>query len=59
MTKSLDLLKISTSKTNQEAIDGKTTGLIFLNEFVTWRTKHFGFTQNLEFKTGDRQSINF
>lgn len=47
MTKSLDLLKISTSKTNQEAIDGKTTGLIFLNEFVTWRTKHFGFTQNL------------
>lgn len=47
MTKSLDLHKISTSKTNQEAIDGKTTGLIFLNEFVTWRAKHFGFTQNL------------
>jgi ligand-binding SRPBCC domain-containing protein len=37
---SIDLHKISTAHTNEEAIDGITTGLIKLNETVTWQAKH-------------------
>lgn len=33
----------SASKTNEKAIAGITSGLINLNETVTWRGKHFGF----------------
>ncbi len=32
----------SASKTKEQAIAGKTEGLINLNETVTWRGKHFG-----------------
>lgn len=39
---SIDLHKISTAHTNEEAIDGTTTGLIKLGEHVTWRARHFG-----------------
>jgi ligand-binding SRPBCC domain-containing protein len=39
---SIDLHKISTAHTNEEAIDGTTTGLIKLGESVTWRARHFG-----------------
>jgi ligand-binding SRPBCC domain-containing protein len=38
----IDLHKISTAHTNEEAIDGTTTGLIKFSEFVTWRARHFG-----------------
>ncbi|WP_074493041.1 SRPBCC family protein [Mucilaginibacter polytrichastri] len=38
----IDLHKISTVHTNEEAIAGTTTGLIKLGEFVTWRARHFG-----------------
>jgi ligand-binding SRPBCC domain-containing protein len=37
---SIDLHKISTAHTNEEAIAGTTTGLIKLNETVTWQAKH-------------------
>ena len=39
---SIDLHQISTAKTNERAIDGRTMGLINLNEFVTWEATHFG-----------------
>ncbi len=44
---SIDLHKISTAHTNEEAIAGKTSGLIALNDQITWRAKHLGVTQNL------------
>jgi len=44
---SIDLHKISTQQTNEEAIAGVTAGLIGKNEWVTWRAKHFGITQEL------------
>ncbi|MEJ0056388.1 MAG: SRPBCC family protein [Bacteroidota bacterium] len=50
LARSIDLHKISTAKTNEEAINGRTSGLIGLNEFVTWRAKHFGITQELTSK---------
>jgi ligand-binding SRPBCC domain-containing protein len=40
LSRSIDLHLISTSKTNEKAIAGKTTGLINLNETVTWEANH-------------------
>ena len=48
--RSVDLHKISTAHTNEEAVAGKTSGLIELNDSVTWRAKHLGFTQHLTSK---------
>jgi len=50
LSRSIDLHKISTEQTNEEAIAGKTSGLIGLNESVTWRAKHFGVYQKLTSK---------
>jgi ligand-binding SRPBCC domain-containing protein len=47
LIRSIDLHKISTKKSKEEAIAGRTSGLITLNETVTWRAKHLGFTQEL------------
>jgi ligand-binding SRPBCC domain-containing protein len=40
LSRSIDLHKISTAHTNEEAIAGTTNGLIKLNETVTWQAKH-------------------
>src|SRR5580692_3765390 len=47
---SVDLHTISTKKTNERAIAGVTSGLMKLNDTVTWRAKHFGIYQNLTSK---------
>lgn len=47
LSRSIDLHKISTAQTNEKAIAGRVTGLINLNEFVTWEATHFGITQKL------------
>ena len=50
LSRSIDLHKESTKDTKEEAISGRTTGLIKLNESVTWKARHFGFTQILTSK---------
>ena len=50
LSRSIDLHKISTAKTNEEAIEGTTSGLINLNETVTWEATHFGIRQKLTSK---------
>jgi ligand-binding SRPBCC domain-containing protein len=50
LSRSIDLHKIATQKTDEEAIAGKTTGLIEMNEWVTWKAKHFGIYQKLTSK---------
>lgn len=50
LARSIDLHTISTSKTNEKAIDGRTKGLIEANEFVTWEATHFGVKQRLTSK---------
>ena len=50
LARNIDLHKASASKTNEEAIAGKTSGLIELNETVTWRARHFGVYQKLKVK---------
>ncbi len=50
LSRSIDLHKLTTKETNEEAIAGKTSGLIGLDETVTWRAKHFGIYQKLTVK---------
>lgn len=47
LSRSIDLHQISTVKSNEKAIDGKTKGLIEHGEFVTWQAIHFGIKQKL------------
>jgi ligand-binding SRPBCC domain-containing protein len=41
-SRNIDVHQLSASKSNEKAIAGVTSGLINLNETVTWRGKHFG-----------------
>ena len=50
LSRSIDLHKISTAHTKEEAVGGKTSGLIGLGELVTWKARHLGFTQTLSSK---------
>lgn len=59
LSRSIDLHKISTEQTNEEAIAGKTSGLIGINESVTWRAKHFGVYQNLTSKITEFDKPNY
>jgi ligand-binding SRPBCC domain-containing protein len=59
LSRSIDLHKISTEHTNETAIAGKTSGLIGLNESVTWRAKHFGIYQRLTSKITEFDRPNY
>lgn len=59
LSRSIDLHKISTEQTNEEAIDGITSGLIGMNESVTWRAKHFGIYQKLTSKITEYDRPNY
>lgn len=50
LSRSIDLHKISTAHTNEQAIAGKTSGFISMDESVTWKARHFGVTQFLTSK---------
>jgi ligand-binding SRPBCC domain-containing protein len=47
LSRSIDLHQVSTIRSKEKAIDGRTRGLIGLNEFVTWQATHFGVRQKL------------
>ncbi|MFZ1616474.1 MAG: SRPBCC family protein, partial [Flavobacteriales bacterium] len=47
LSRSIDLHRLSTVQANETAVAGKTSGLIGMNEWVTWRAKHFGIYQRL------------
>jgi len=59
LSRSIDLHTVSTKQTNEEAIAGKTSGLIGLGESVTWRAKHLGSTQSLTSKITDYNHPSF
>ncbi len=50
LARSIDFHKKSTAKTNENAISGRTSGLINLGENVTWQATHFGIRQKLTSK---------
>ena len=56
LSRSIDLHLLSTKKTNEKAIAGKTSGLMELNDTVTWRAKNLGIYQNLNPKSQNLKS---
>lgn len=50
LARSVELHEFSTKKSKEKAIAGKTTGLIGLGDWVTFRATHFGVPQNLTSK---------
>lgn len=47
LARSIDLHKDSMSKYEEKAVAGRTSGLIEMNETVTWEATHFGIRQRL------------
>lgn len=47
LARSIDLHKLSTQGTDEEAVGGVTSGLIGKGQRVTWRARHFGVTHTL------------
>jgi ligand-binding SRPBCC domain-containing protein len=58
LARSIDLHQVSTKQTGEQAIAGRTSGLIGLGETVTWRAKHFGLWQTLTSKITEFDSPN-
>jgi ligand-binding SRPBCC domain-containing protein len=56
LSRSIDLHKKSMSHTNEDAVAGTTSGLIALNEFVTWKAKHIGKVRVLKSRITDMKS---
>lgn len=50
LARSIDAHMDSASGTKEQAIDGVTSGLIGMDDTVTWEAKHFGVRQRLKVK---------
>lgn len=50
LARSIDAHIDSTSRTQERAIEGVTSGLIEMDDTVTWEAKHFGIRQRLKVK---------
>ncbi len=59
LSRSIDLHLESTKQTGEQAIAGKTSGLIEPGETVTWRARHFGIWQNLTSKINEFKRPDF
>jgi ligand-binding SRPBCC domain-containing protein len=59
LSTSIDLHKISASKSKEEVISGRSEGLIILNETVTWKAKHFGIWHKMKVKISEYDRPNF
>lgn len=56
LSRSIDLHQVSTAKTGERAVAGRTSGLIEKGETVTWRARHFGVWQYLTSKITEMES---
>jgi ligand-binding SRPBCC domain-containing protein len=59
LSRSIDLHTDSMKHTGEKAIAGRTSGLIELNETVTWEAKHFGVRQTLTSKITEFDYPNY
>lgn len=59
LSRSIDLHQVSTVKTKERAVGGRTQGLIENGEHVTWEAVHFGVKQKLTVKITDMKSPEF
>ncbi|MBE1447111.1 SRPBCC family protein [Paenibacillus sp. OAS669] len=56
LSRSIDIHMESTSKTQEKAIAGRTSGLIELNETVTWEAVHLGVRQRLSVRITEMEA---
>jgi len=59
LSRSIDLHILSTKQTNEKAVAGITSGLIDINESVTWEAKHFGIVQRMTSKISELKSPKY
>jgi ligand-binding SRPBCC domain-containing protein len=59
LSRSIDLHMITTKKTNEKAIAGRTTGLVEQGDTVTWEATHLGVRQQLGSKISIVRSPNY
>ena len=59
LSRNIDFHKASMAHSNEKAIAGKTSGLIELDEEVTWEAKHFGIIQQLTSKITEFKSPTY
>lgn len=50
LSRSIDMHQYSVANTKEKAVAGRTSGLISIDETVTWRAKHLGIYQHLTVK---------
>lgn len=50
LSRDVDVHKLSTEKTNEVAVAGRTAGLCELGDEITWEATHFGIRQQLSVK---------
>ena len=59
LSRNIDFHTASLEHSNEKAIAGKTSGLIGLNEWVTWEAKHFGINQQLTSKITEFENPHY
>ncbi len=59
LSTSIDLHKISASRSKEQAIAGVTSGMILLNDTVTWRANHFGIWLKLKVQITEYHSPDY
>lgn len=59
LSRNIDVHQLSTFQSYEKAIAGVTSGLINLNETVTWRGKHFGFYLKHKSKITEMEIPNY
>ena len=50
LARNVDFYQKSIKNSREIAIDGKTTGLVEVNDFITWEAKHLGFVRHITLK---------
>lgn len=58
LARNVDFYQKSIKNSREIAIDGKTTGLVEANDFVTWEAKHLGFVRHITLKVTEFDSPN-
>jgi ligand-binding SRPBCC domain-containing protein len=58
-SRNIDFHQASLEHSDEKAVAGKTSGLIELDEWVTWEAKHFGIKQQLTSKITEFESPTY
>lgn len=58
LVRDIDFYQKSLENSSEIAIDGKTTGLVEINDSITWEAKYLGFVQHLTLKVTEFDSPN-